>query len=99
MISLLSDLGAMAFVLWLVWRTTNHTIPRLAEKFEEGIEKQRQDFKAQSEKERSDFAALLAEQRTFFSAQIEREREFSCRQTDSIVETLKELVREVRKND
>lgn len=45
MIDLIAALGPMGFVFWLVWRTTSHTIPRLAQRFEEGIEKQRQDFK------------------------------------------------------
>jgi len=45
MVELVSALGPMGFVFWLVWRTTSHTIPRLAQSFEEAVEKQRQDFK------------------------------------------------------
>lgn len=45
MVDLISALGPMGFVFWLVWRTTSHTIPRLANDFRDGIEKQRQDFK------------------------------------------------------
>lgn len=45
MVDLIAALGPMGFVFWLVWRTTSHTIPRLAQRFEEGMERQRQDFK------------------------------------------------------
>ena len=70
---LISALGPMGFVMWLVWRTTNHTIPRLAK-----------DFESAMDRERSDFKEALAEQRTDFMRALEREREVFSKMVENI---------------
>lgn len=88
MVDLISALGPMGFVFWLVWRTTSHTIPRLAKGFEDGIEKQRQDFKEML------YTFQENEQRTH-----EKEMERICTSIDNLAakmvspeETTKQLV-------
>jgi len=61
---LLSALGPMGFVMWLVVRTTNHTIPRLAKSFEEALDRARVDFRSILTDQRTDFLALLDRERT-----------------------------------
>lgn len=85
LVSLLGDLGAMGFILYLTHRLTTHTIPRLAEQFETATEKQRQDFKE-----------MLAEQRQDFAAWHQRENAFHEAQTSSLVEAVKDLASEIR---
>ena len=82
---LVSALGPMGFVMWLVWRTTNHTIPRLAQAFEEAIERQRTDFKAMMKEQRDDLHRFL-----------EREQDTHMKQTDKMVKAIEELSKEVR---
>lgn len=62
-IELVGNLGSLGFILWLVWRTTNHTIPRLAKGFEDNIKEARTDFKELLNKQRDDFRISLNEQR------------------------------------
>lgn len=80
LMSLIGDLGALGFVLWMAWRMTNHTIPRLAKSFEDATDRQRNDFKE-----------MLKEQRDSCATMMEREREVHGQHVDRIVETLKEL--------
>lgn len=64
---LISALGPMGFVMWLVWRTTNHTIPALAKSFEDSVERQRADFRASLTEQRADFLAALERERQMCS--------------------------------
>ncbi len=66
-VDLVGNIGALGFIFWLVWRTTNHTIPRLAQSFEESVDKSRADFREELKEQRVDFRNMLAEQRTFFA--------------------------------
>ena len=86
-INLFSNLGALTFILWLVWRTTNHTIPRLAKSFEDGLEKARQEYREVLAQQRQDFRDILGEQRDFFADRIESEET----KTHKIIEALKEF--------
>lgn len=58
---LVSALGPMGFVMWLVHRTTTHTIPRLAKQFEEATERARQDYVKLRHEEASAMRELVAE--------------------------------------
>lgn len=80
-VDIFSNLGALGFVFWLVWRTTNHTIPRLAKSFEEGLKDARTDFKEGLKdsrtdfrdglkQQRDDFASILNEHKTYFTSQV-----------------------------
>lgn len=69
---LVSALGPMGFVMWLVWRTTHHTIPRLAKSFEDAIDRQRADFKEMAMHQRQDFAREMDRERAVHSAQMDR---------------------------
>lgn len=73
-LDLFSNLGAIGFIFWLTWRTTNHTIPRLAQSFEESIKVTRDDFKATLQQQRDDFRSLLKQNQEFFAKQVENER-------------------------
>jgi len=86
-INLFSNLGALTFILWLVWRTTNHTIPRLAKSFEDGLEKARLEYRETLAQQRQDFRDILCEQRDFFADRIESEET----KTDKIIQALKEF--------
>ena len=85
-VELISQLGSMGFILWLVWRTTNHTIPRLAETFERGVREARADFKEILAQERQDFLHALGHEREFFEKQIESK----SREVTTVVEILKQ---------
>lgn len=100
-VSLIGDLGAMGFVLWLTWKLTNHTIPRLAKEFQEGVaaarkdfkdllHEQRSDYKESLQQQRSDFREMFQAQRTDFETMMEREREVHGEHVDRIVESLRE---------
>jgi glutathionylspermidine synthase len=79
LVQLIGDLGSLGFILWLVHRTTTHTIPRLAKEFAEATEKLRQDFKE-----------ILQAQREDFRRELEREREINGKQTERIIEAIRE---------
>jgi len=79
-ISLIADLGAMGFILYLVHRTTTHTIPRLADSYMQGEAKQRADFKDALRSQREDFLSAL-----------EREREVQNGQADRIIDAIREI--------
>jgi hypothetical protein len=73
-LDLFSNLGAIGFIFWLMWRTTNHTIPRLAQSFEESIKVTRDDFKDTLQLQREDFKKILEQNKEFFAKQVENER-------------------------
>jgi len=85
-VSLVGDLGAMGFILYLTHHLTTHTIPRLARQFEEAIDKQRADFKE-----------TLAQQRQDFQHWIEREQQVHLDEVTKLTEALKDIAREVHK--
>lgn len=64
-VDLISNVGAMGFVFMLVWRTTNHTIPRLAKSFERATKDAQQDFQKVLKQQRDDFQDTLREHREF----------------------------------
>lgn len=64
-VDLISNVGAMGFVFMLVWRTTNHTIPRLARSFEKATKDAQQDFRNILQQQRDDFRDSLREHREF----------------------------------
>lgn len=76
LVEAVGNLGALGIVLWLVVRFSNHTIPRLATKFEEALRVARTDFKEALASQRKDFAKLAAEQRDFFQTYTETQRDF-----------------------
>lgn len=80
MTQLVSALGPMGFVMWLVYRTTHYTIPRLAKGFEEAIDRQRNDFKE-----------IVAEQRQDFLREMGREREVHTEQMDRLASAVERL--------
>lgn len=86
LISLIGDLGAMGFILYLANRLTTHTIPRLANEFEQATDKQRQDFKE-----------ALSQQRTDFITMVNREQDYRERDIQKLYEAMKELTVEIRK--
>lgn len=96
MMNLVGNLGALGFIFWLVWRTTNHTIPRLAESFEKGITEQRKDHKEEMDRARADYLQALVQQRSDFCAQLERERQLLSDRSVEIATALKDLASEVR---
>jgi hypothetical protein len=85
-VELVSQLGSMGFILWLVWRTTNHTIPRLAKSFEDSTKEARNDFKEILALERGAFLEALKSERAFFEKQIEARG----REVTTVVEILKQ---------
>jgi hypothetical protein len=87
-LNLVSNAPSLGFILWLVWRMNNHTIPRLVADFKEGIDKQRSDYKEISLIARADFLSQLAEQRSSFKDQLERERELNRRQVEQFFATI-----------
>jgi hypothetical protein len=83
MVQLVSALGPMGFVMWLVWRTTNHTIPRLAKNFEEALDRERADFKS-----------IITDQREDFRRELDREREIYFRQIGMLEKAVERFSRE-----
>ncbi len=79
-VQLIGDLGALGFILYLVHRTTTHTIPRLADQYLKAEEIARQDFKE-----------ILSQQREDFRAELERERQINGQQTERIIDTMRNL--------
>lgn len=69
---LISAFGPMGFVMWLVWRTTNHTIPRLAQSFEAAIERQRQDFGSMIQQQRMDFERMILREQEIHKEHVDR---------------------------
>lgn len=69
-----SNLGALGFIYWLVWRTTNFTLPNMAKTFEETLEKTQNAYDAAIDRHRVDFREVLTEQREFFSERIDSEQ-------------------------
>lgn len=72
MFNLVSNLGALGFIFWLVWRTTNHTIPRLAEDFKNGLKEARDDYRATAKQQRDDLCKFFAEQLASERSKIDR---------------------------
>lgn len=71
-VSVVSDLGALGFILWMTHRLTTQTIPRLAGQFEIASEKQRQDFRAMLKEQRDMFEARARREEDLFTQSIDR---------------------------
>lgn len=82
---IISNLGALGVVFWLVYRTFSHTIPRLSKDFAQAIRESREDFKETLKQQRDDYQAALAEQREFFGVQMTAERQ----QTKDVIEEVR----------
>ena len=87
LVDVVSNLGALGIVLWLIVRFSNHTIPRLAKKFEEALSEARTDFKEALANQRADFFKFAEEQRDFFDTRIEAEHD----KMDQFAKLLKEV--------
>lgn len=90
LVELVSSLGTFGFVLWLVHRTTTHTIPRLAAENAARQETQRADFIDAMGVTRDDFKESLAAQREAFQREMEREREVHGKHIDRLVDAIRE---------
>jgi hypothetical protein len=71
-IQLIGDLGSLGFILYLVHRTTTHTIPRLADAYIAAEDRLRQDFKEMLRIQRADFTEALERERQILTDQTER---------------------------
>jgi len=80
LLQLVGDLGSLGFILWLVHRTTTHTIPRLAKEYMTGEERLREDFKS-----------ILNQQREDFMKALERERQILTDQTERIIQAIRDI--------
>jgi hypothetical protein len=94
---LAGNVGAMAFILWLVWRTQNYTIPRLVKDFKEGIEKSRQEFKESLDKQRNDFKEVTANARTDFLDQMKEQRIAAKEERDKDREQTAKIIQALQK--
>ena len=77
--------GPFGFIMYIVWRFQNHTIPRLAE-----------DNRLAQAQQRADFKELLKEQRDFFRENLKREQEIHSRQIQEMVGAIKELASKIK---
>ena len=91
LVELISNLGTFGFVLWLVHRTTTHTIPRLAAENAARQEVQRTDFIAAQVQTRDDFKGALTDQREAFQREMEREREVHGKHIDQVITAIREV--------
>ena len=57
---LVSNLGAVGLIFWLVWRATNTTLPRMALDFENSLKAERCDFREMLQQQRTDLLAVIA---------------------------------------
>ena len=88
-VELLGNLGALAVVFWLVFRTFSHTIPRLSNDFTTAIKESREDFKETLRDQRSDFSDAIKCQQDYFADQLAQERE----QTEKVAEAFERLIK------
>lgn len=72
LVGLVSDLGALGFILWLAHRLTAKTIPDMTEAFVAANEKQREDFKETLEKQRADFQAFHQHEHESHEARLQK---------------------------
>ena len=90
-VSLVTDLGAFGFILWLIQRTFSHTIPRLAKDFQDAVAAMQVAFEKSTDKQREDFREIVLLQRKDFERVLQREQEIHAVQTDKIVQALENL--------
>lgn len=69
---LISAFGPFGFVMWLVWRTTNHTIPRLAQSFEAALDRQRAEFREYLQQQRADFERMIVREQQVHQEHVDR---------------------------
>ena len=87
-VDLVSDLGALGVVFWLVFRTFSHTIPRLSNDFKTAVKESRDDFKETLREQRADYHTAIEAQQNYFADQIAKERE----QTEKVAEAFERLI-------
>jgi len=90
-LNMTGNLGALAFVFWLSWRLTKHTIPNLLRSFERALSEQRDSFREETKQTRADFMNALEKAEKFFAEQIERERDVQQEQTRNITLAIEAL--------
>lgn len=71
-VQLVSDLGSLGFILYLVHRTTTHTIPRLAQEYLQAEIRLREDFRAMLQQQRDDFRRELEREREIHGVNVSR---------------------------
>jgi hypothetical protein len=73
-LELVGNFGSLGVIIWLVVRTQNNTIPRLAKSFEEASEKARVAFIDDMKLARIDFKDALKSQREDFIRALEDQK-------------------------
>jgi hypothetical protein len=58
---LVSNLGAVGLIFWLVWRSTNTTLPKMAANFEKSLRDERCDFRTMLQEQRDDLLKVISE--------------------------------------
>ncbi len=76
-LQLIESLGPLGFIMWLVYRFQNFTIPRIVAENHAAQAQQRNDFKEMFDLQRADFKTI-----------IEREQEVHKDQTDRIIKAI-----------
>ena len=103
----LGSVGAFALIAWLLRRVFTHTIPRLANSFEESLVRQQETFQKQLYDQqqlfhaelsqcRNDFRSELKEQRADFKEQIKEEREMFIGRLDRMADAIQSLEQAIR---
>lgn len=83
---ILTDIGGVAFIFYLFWKTTSKTIPELSNSFIKELEQQRADYKSDLALTRNNYQNELEVHRDFFKTQINREQE----NIDAIIDVIKD---------
>jgi len=76
---IVSNLGAVGLIFWLVWRTINTTIPTLVSSFEESQKQARIDFRESLKEQRKEHGEQLEEHREFYADQVKLCREHATK--------------------
>lgn len=88
-VKVISEVGSVGILLWLVHRTYSDTLPKITERFEKALNKLQESFENHVNRERDDFKSMLEQQRSDFERIISREQEIHITQTDKIAEAVK----------
>lgn len=78
--ALIRDFGAFSVIIFMLYRMSTVTIPKMVDQFKEITDQQRADYKA-----------IATQQMEFFHREMEREREIHGAHVERIIETLKNL--------
>lgn len=80
--------GPMGFLMFMMWRFQNDTIPRLTRESHEAQKRQRQDFRDEAALQRQDFREMSAQQRADFERMMKREQDLNAENTAKIVDAI-----------